>query len=64
MTKRELPNIPGAALNSAKPTCALLYRKGRMGMVTVTFIEQPEVGDDPAAHITLHFGRACPAARH
>jgi len=36
----------------------------RWGIVTLTFVGQPEVGDDPAAHITLHFGRTCPGARH
>ena len=35
-----------------------------MGIVTLTFGGQPEVGDDPAAHIILHFGRRCPGARH
>jgi hypothetical protein len=34
------------------------------GIVTLTFVRQPEVGDDFAAHITLRFGRTCPAARH
>ena len=34
------------------------------GIVTLTFVRQPEVRDDFAAHITLRFGRTCPAARH
>jgi hypothetical protein len=34
------------------------------GIVTLTFVRQPEVRDDFAAHITLRFGRMCPAARH
>jgi choline dehydrogenase-like flavoprotein len=34
------------------------------GIVTLTFVRQPEVHDDFAAHIKLRFGRTCPAARH
>jgi hypothetical protein len=36
----------------------------RPGIVTLMFIEQPKVGGDPAAHVTLRFGRWCPAAGH
>ena len=35
-----------------------------LGIVTLTFVRQPEVDDDFAAYITLRFGRTCPAARH
>src|SRR5271165_5044618 len=38
--------------------------RSRRGIVTLTFVRQPEVRDDFAAHITLRFGRTCPAARH
>jgi transposase len=34
------------------------------GIVTLTFAEQPEVGNDPATQITLHFGRRCAGAIH
>ena len=34
------------------------------GIVTLTFVRQPEVHDEFAAHITLRFGHMCPAARH
>jgi hypothetical protein len=34
------------------------------GIVTLTFAEQPEVGNDPAMQITLHFGRRCAGAIH
>ena len=33
------------------------------GIVTLTFVGQPEVRGDFAAHITLRFGGKCPAAR-
>ena len=47
------------ALNSSN---ILLF--GPFGIVTLTFVRQPEVRDDFAAHITLRFGCMCPAARH
>ena len=34
------------------------------GIVTLTFVGQPEVGADPAVHIMRHFARTLPGARH
>ena len=36
----------------------------KAGIVTLTFVRQPEVRDDFAVYITLRFGRTCTAARH
>jgi transcriptional regulator with XRE-family HTH domain len=61
-----------AAMAQVSPVTARRWLNGQReipskvaaGIVTLTFVRQPEVGDDFATHITLRFGRMCPAARH
>jgi hypothetical protein len=38
--------------------------KRKRGIVTLTFVRQPEVHDEFAAHITLRFGHTYPPASH
>ena len=55
---RHCRHLPGIGMSAWTP------EQQCHGIVTLTFVRQPEVRDDFAAHITLRFGRTCPAARH
>ena len=62
----EVGTVSGSADRLALSQSAASHALARLrdGIVTLIFVRQPEVRDDFAAHITLRFGRTCPAARH
>ena len=64
---RRAPQMGRQAGFAVVPSCSNRLRRSHVaqdGIVTLTFVRQPDVRDDFAAHITLRFERTCPAARH